>query len=303
MGMKNSTEKMDKEFYTAILPLSIDLFFLMLIYILLSACTPKPKINFPEYEPKLAVWGYLNPDSIPEIYITRNKPPLDSAEIEVIDSALAILYEDGTPVDTFEHEEKGFYRTEGSFKPQAGKSYHISVFNDGFQPAYTKPDRMPAKPIIDRYETRILSSTGCVNCNNVLAQITVYLKETSIADYIGHEIQVGEIRGPGLGSDRPCNSEDVFLYKKIYFSDLSCFENSAVLNFELRNYQRNELDSVSVKLCFTTPIAYNFHKKLDKQNSFTGPDIFYQAIYLPEVVVDGLGYFGVYNCTEVKIKF
>jgi hypothetical protein len=113
-----------------------------LFCLFLSSCEEDITLDVPPYQPKLAVYCVLYPDSIPRLFLNRSKAYFDysdeSLETQYIDNAQVIIEDvDTHQTDTlaadsgmvyFQNMNNQFmhYYT-GHFKPKAGSHYKLSV--------------------------------------------------------------------------------------------------------------------------------------------------------------------------------
>ncbi len=133
------------------------LFFLLVLTaaLLLGGCQKELGYDLPYAGDRLVIHGFLSPDRVVSVNIGKSYPPTgDQPFTGGITNASVALFEDDVFLENLLHTEEGNYVSAGKYRPQVGKAYHIEVTAEGFPPAETLPETIPALVRVDSFTFR-----------------------------------------------------------------------------------------------------------------------------------------------------
>ncbi len=119
---------------------------------LLAACTPEFRPENTEYEPRMVIYGTLQPDSVATVFLSFTRP-LPGLEVPEPDMAAAQvrLFENGVLADSLTHIGGYWFSAAGGFRPTAGKVYHIEAVHPLLPRLVTDKDTLPPAPVMGDY--------------------------------------------------------------------------------------------------------------------------------------------------------
>lgn len=279
---------------------------LILLVLLCSTCTPKTDFDITDFDKKLVIWAYLKADEVVEINVSHTTSPLDNTQDRKVSDAMVLLYENDLLVDTLKHKEAGNYHSEAGIVPVEGNSYQIQIQHNDYPTLTTSKDTVLDKPDILSYDLNIEPDSTSPTSYNAVLEIQASIEQGYIADRI--EDVPFDIFTYWRNNTLTCSQGGLFGYLFEFNDylgvDYSCLNNPVSISFSSK--YRYLPEAIEVSLCHIPENAHDFHTKLGDANIYTleqDTDIFIQPVYLPQIVENGYGYFGTYNCTDIYIEF
>jgi hypothetical protein len=295
-----------------------------LLLLSLQAC--RPTVDFAlESEPsKLVIWGALHPDSVVSVALSKSVPPLSKNTERRISQASIVLFENNIAVDTLKEDSIGYYVSKKAFKPQVNKVYHITAAKEGFLTIKTPRDTMPSKPIILK---AIFEDSARIQQTLNISRITLITTAPSHFDNYGFgrfrttgypwqsdTVQGGFFNNGGASpfsedGNASCESNGFFSFLNYGVIEPSCKYSNT--KYELYNSWIGNASYVNkVKFHFTicsfTRTSVGIMKALGKVAAqygdyYSGLNIFWSPVTLPNYIENGYGFFGCYNTLDVTI--
>lgn len=256
----------------------------LLLFICFISCEKALNVTLPYEGNKFVVFGELSPQSTVSVQIERTFPPTGEVTFsnEYLNTTKVVLIEDNQEIELLKRVGSSTVFTSANFyKPKLGKTYKIRVEAPDFLIAVSEPVVIPPpikitnfgfaekevfSPLNQQVPTKLLS----INFDKLPATATYF-----VAEIVGLYNQnstsanvISDMTIPDFGS--PCaftfNSR-----KQIFNSE--CFnkqQNTVSFFVELEGtaeistnqFQRKEIDAVSIKLSSTTKFYLEFYSQL-----------------------------------------
>lgn len=295
---------------------------LFIILISINSCQPKVDFPFEDSESKLVIWSLLYPDSVVTATLSKTSPPLSKNVDRRIRNAIVILFENKIAVDTLKEDSVGFYKSHKGFKPNEGKIYQLISIKEGFKTLKTPQDTMPFKPIVSKI---IFEDSVGINQGNYVARITLFTNTPSHFANFGF----GKFKSEGLPTDTAfggilksnttftqegnstCEDNGFIKFPNFVFIAPNCKYSNTI--YELNNSFSSSLRRYLGKakfyftICSITYKSVEIIKALEKLSTqytddyFSGVNLFWVPVQLPNYIENGYGFFACYNTTDVKI--
>jgi hypothetical protein len=103
-----------------------------LLAILLFSCEKEVDIDMGKQDPRLVIYGFLNPDSSFAVHVSKSHFVLERAALENLTDARVAVYEGERKLGDLEHQKDGYYRLEGVY-PEPGKQYTLKAAREGLE--------------------------------------------------------------------------------------------------------------------------------------------------------------------------
>jgi hypothetical protein len=167
---------------------------LLIIILCISSCIEDITVDLPQYQPKLAVFCVLQPDSLPVLFLNESTSKFDygdtstspSTRMKYINNALVVISNDFNERDTlrlkevidpFRNEKKYYY--EGRLKIEEGRKYYLFVSHEGRQAS--AETTVPLRPVPGNMELNKFEDSRDFT-------ITMYVKDIAGEDNYYHII-------------------------------------------------------------------------------------------------------------------
>lgn len=234
-----------------------------------------------------------------------------------------MLFENNIAVDTLKEDSIGYYVSKKAFKPQVNKVYHIIAAKEGFLIIKTPRDTMPSKPVILK---AIFKDTARLQQNIYMPGITLittapsHFENYGFGRYrtTGYPWQSDTVQGGFFNSsgtpftedgNASCEDNGFFSFLNYNVVEPSCKYSNT--KYELYNYgglDERYVDKVKFyfTICSFTHTSVGIMKALGKVAAqygdyYSGLNIFWSPVTLPDYIENGYGFFGCYNTLDVII--
>ena len=290
--------------------------FLILAILCLFSCEEyfEPRsvvVELPEHQPVLVVNGFINPDSVSEVSISKSTGFLAESENQFVRNADVRLSENGTQVTTLVHIGEGVYRA-SSHHPSQGATYRLDVVADGFEPIRAEAV-VPTPIAIDSVSVRATNPE--IPWSNEY-DLTIFFTDPPVEDNFYQVImlerrQFPEQPGSQIAQEGFRSSDPVLLrqddfgdqqwfYSDAYFDDALFDGESYGLELHYYVYSGDALRDLWAALLTTTESYHYFRKTVDQQdNSEENP--FAEPVQIFSNVEKGLGVFAAYSASKFTI--
>ncbi len=298
-------------------------------------CQREITLELAPHVPQLAVYAMLQPDSLAAVWVTQTQSVLDGSPIMSARQARVTITPEGqTPQSlTLVHAEEGKYQ--GTFRPQAGVAYHLSVQSEGF-PTVEASTRVPHPVLVQLtdYSSEVVRpSPSCEYCSDSAvyhhlaltfqdpASEENYYEVMGWKDYF-YEILLFDPSGnldtillrPSIArlnfrSDDPtvATFDDIVLnaqYDNLYIDNLPFTDQ--LLNGKEYTFRCSVVDSdlsTKLRVLFRTyhPDAYRYERAKEKQQNNHPDQLFYEPVQIPTNVRGGYGIFSSFSQDSVVI--
>ena len=305
--------------------------------IALLGCERDMTVELAPHVPRLAVYGMLQPDSLAAVWVTQTQSVLDGSPILSAQEAEVIITPEGQAPErlTLVRAEEGKYQ--GTFRPQAGITYQLSVSAEGF-PSVEASTRVPhpvAVQLSDYWSETVKTSSACLYCSDsaVYHHLALtfqdpapeenYYEVMGWMDYLS-KIWVYDSWGEletmllqpsvtrlNFRSDDPvvATVEDAVLaaqYDNLYIDNLP-FTDQLISgdNYTFRCSVVDDELTTKLLVLFRNyhPDAYRYERAKEKQQGSNHPDaLFYEAVQIPTNVRGGYGIFSSFSQDSVVIE-
>jgi hypothetical protein len=289
-----------------------------------NACKPKVDFDFDNATPTLVIWSVLHPDSIVSAFLSKTSSPLNKNVERRISGGSIVLFENDIAIDTLKEDSTGFYKSRKGTKPSVGKIYHIIATKGGFNTIKTPKDTMPAKPII--FKTTFEDSVRKQQTLTI-ARITVLTNQPSHFENYGFGLfrttgypwQSDTVQGGFFNTSgspfredgiTTCENNGIVPFLGFSFMTPSC--KSSETKYELYNsWIVDERYVKKVKFHFKVgAITYKsieilkslYNVAAQYGDYYSGINIFWSPITLPDYIENGYGFFACYNTTDVTVS-
>jgi hypothetical protein len=288
------------------------LFFSFAFVMIFSYCQPHLNLPFENDERKLVIWSFLHPDSIVTAYISSTRAPLSKDKESLINDASVVLYENDKAIDTLKEVENGIYKAKKEIKLKEKKIYQIKVNKEGYLAIETPKDTMPEKPIVFNYSAvdSIRKEQGhnialiTLNTNN-----TSHYKNYGFGNFKAIGLPFSEINVYENGRST-CDNNGFFDLYGYSFIHYNCKLSNNIYNLFVDNYYPKGFKNAKIKftICSITFLNIAYNEKVDLLAShfsdyYSGVDLFWNPVYLPNYIKNGYGFFGCYNTSDIEISF
>ena len=302
----------------------------------LLGCEREVTVELAPHVPRLAVYAMLQPDSLAAVWVTQTQSVLDGSPILSAQEAEVIITPEGQAPErlTLVRAEEGKYQ--GTFRPQAGITYELSVSADGF-PSVEASTRVPhpvAVQLSDYRSETVKTSSACLYCPDSVvyhhlslnfqdpAPEENYYEVMGWMKYPGERYQYDSLLGEYVAistanldrlnfrSDDPvvATVEDAVLaaqYDNLYIDNLP-FTDQLISgdNYTFRCSVVDDELTTKLLVLFRTyhPDAYRYERAKEKQQGSNHPDaLFYEAVQIPTNVRGGYGIFSSFSQDSVVI--
>jgi hypothetical protein len=278
---------------------------------LLAACTPEFRPENTEYEPRMVIYGTLQPDSVATVFLSFTRP-LPGLEVPEPDMAAAQvrLFENGVLADSLTHIGGYWFSAAGGFRPTAGKVYHIEAVHPLLPRLVTDKDTLPPAPVMGDYTTH-REERGELPNVAIISTVNISIPLHTPRYYIGHRIEPDRPYG-GVPESQECSFRSFYM-SNIVFPDFECFPDKKQYLFTF-GYGRLDPSSpiydeqdFDITLCYTNEPTARFHKSVALYQNFNegiyATDPFFEPVFLPGFVQGGYGFVGTMNCATVRVEF
>ena len=119
--------------------------FLIIVFVCLS-CVTEFDLGIENNQQKIVVQSYINPDSLVKVNVTGSIAFLSDQNIEVLEEAQVMLYENDLVLEKLQLSEDMSYFMSPAFKPVAGNDYKVIVTYN--EESVSGETRIPAKTLI-----------------------------------------------------------------------------------------------------------------------------------------------------------
>jgi hypothetical protein len=268
-----------------------NIFFAINVAVILTvSCTKTLNIDIPGGDNQLVINATLCPDSAISLTLSKSKNVLDVSNIEYLNEANILVYENNLLVDTLVDKGNGLYR--GNLKPSINRTYTIKVKTINYGSAECS-DSVPEKVKIQKIDTALLNNplSRLLNCTisfeDPADKENYYILKVFSADrtdpknlqkqkYTCYNISdyIGSMDGGNITffSDIPFNG-------KIYSILVSMlYPNNKILYFQLWSINQ---------------ALYNYSSSI-AVNRYSNSDIFDEKTKVQSNIKGGLGILGAY---------
>jgi hypothetical protein len=185
--------------------------------LLLGGCQKELGYDLPYAGDRLVIHGFLSPDRVVSVNVGKSYPPTgDHLFTGGISDATVSLYEDEAFVENLVHAGEGNYVSARGYHPVVGKAYSVKVTADGFPPAETLPEIIPAPVAADAFTFR---DTVISPLNEQYPALRLSFQFTDTPGQVNYYLSnvVAYYRGEVLGVnvfdlDRAMGVEDMCVY-------------------------------------------------------------------------------------------
>ena len=305
--------------------------------IALLGCEREVTVELAPHAPHLAVYAMLQPDSLAAVWVTQTQSVLDGSPVLSAQEAEVIITPEGQAPErlTLVRAEEGKYQ--GTFRPQAGITYQLSVSADGF-PSVEASTRVPlpvAVQLSDYRSETVKTSSACLYCPDsaVYHHLSLTFQDPAPEEnyyevmgwmkYPGERYQYDSLLGEYVAisttnldrlnfrSDDPvvATVEDAVLaaqYDNLYIDNL-LFTDQLISgdNYTFRCSVVDDELTTKLLVLFRNyhPDAYRYERAKEKQQGSNHPDaLFYEAVQIPTNVRGGYGIFSSFSQDSVVIE-
>jgi hypothetical protein len=288
------------------------IFSLLILSIALTSCTKEVIIDFPESDPKTALFCFFTPDSVFKVFVNKTSSILDDS-IHFQKNATVSLYENGSFFDTLVYDTAGWYRS--AKHPLIGDNYQIKVTAPGM-PEVTASDIIPEKTLLsdasyrdsamfdgDGYygEGSIRFSDNAAEKNYYELFLLALHQEADTAYVIGIGCPLDKI------TDNVLKAEGLLSYEPDTFVFSDNLINGMTHEMKLYCWDGNDLGNSKIIVVFRSisESLYNYKKKLtlhlynQQSNLWNGVG---QPVPMYSNINEGYGIFGGYSCVTDTIQ-
>jgi hypothetical protein len=302
--------------------------FSSLFFLGLIACDTEIEIEMPKTESKLALDAVFTPFSPYSTVFNFKLYPsydvLDTADSEQIKDALVLFYHNGVLENTliFDEDNEGYVSSEFYF-PEAGQSYAIKVYKEGFD-TLTASSYVPEQVPIDTVSVTALAGVGQDSENLAYSSVSLTFTDPENEENY-YEITVKDV---GIDPYQIWTSEPIITQEAYYPSDLTLDKeyperllfNDTEINGEKKTivvyYEPPQRIYGSGQVYVSSHIIYVYLNSVTKEyyDFFTSAllqinnregDLFYglsEPVEVSTNVNNGYGVFAGYN-TDAKIIY
>lgn len=291
---------------------------LLLLFAIICFSCSKDVTLPPSEPPRLVIWGYMQPDSVAAVTLSRTFPALDTiaSHEAYISGASVFLYENGVLIDTLPEVRPGYYVSGKSTKPRNGYAYRYEVHKDGFLVLRTPSDTLPPPPVVDHYiaEWKV---TG-FSLDNI--SIVLHLAGIERREFVGNKMSYYKESTAMWEQtiftliNNPCTVRSLGIELDGFFlDDYGCLNGFSTVTLESTSLLHNELlqlkeEGMIVHLTYFSRATESVARKLGVfQEAYTesqgGLNLFYEPVYLPIVIEGGYGHIFFMNPSALNIDF
>ncbi len=294
-------------------------------------------VELAPHAPRLAVYAMLQPDSLAAVWVTQTQSVLDGSPILSAQEAEVVITPEGQAPErlTLVRAEEGKYQ--GTFRPQAGVTYQLSVSAEGFPPveASTRVPHPVGVQLSNYWSEMVKTSSACLYCSDSVvyhhlsltfqdpAPEENYYEVMGWMKYPGERYQYDSLLGEYVAisttnldrlnfrSDDPvvATVEDAVLaaqYDNLYIDNLP-FTDQLISgdNYTFRCSVVDDELTTKLLVLFRNyhPDAYRYERAKEKQQGSNHPDaLFYEAVQIPTNVRGGYGIFSSFSQDSVVIE-
>ncbi len=310
---------------------------ILVLALLGLGCERNITVELAPHVPRLAVYAMLQPDSLAAVWVTQTQSTLDGSPILSAQQAEVLITPEGqTPQRlTLVHAEEGKYQ--GTFRPQAGVTYQLSVSAEGFPPvaASTRVPQPVAVQLTDYASEVVKSSVACTDCwdSAVYHHLALtfqdpapeenYYEVMGWKDYLYEVLSFDSLGALDTILLRPsttrlnfrsndltvATAEDAVLaaqYENLYIDNLPFTDQ--LVSGKAYTFRCTVVDSeLSTKLIVLFrnyhPDAYRYERAKEQQQGNHHPDqLFYEPVQIPTNARGGYGIFSSFSQDSVVIK-
>jgi hypothetical protein len=288
--------------------------------ILAKSCETTEKIDeFPLRPSKLVLNCFFTADSTWEFQVSNSLSVLDNAQIELIDSASILLFQDGYPIDTLDRpEDDGIYRSH-KVLPGMNASYSVTATAPGFDVVLHAEDHVPVSVPIRRIRGTIIDSSFYHGYD-------YYTDSPKIRGHIEGTIELEIQDPPGVDNyyhlavyfmeERLRDYEDTIYYldrRRVNFTvqdaaaEETAFGSGALFSDQFFDGQehtvkiiyhasgiKNNMKVFYAELTSLTESAYLYKRSIEDYQAASG-DPFSEPVLVYGNIENGLGIFSGYN--------
>jgi hypothetical protein len=290
------------------------LFLLLMTWVSCSKDVHLPPVE----EPKLVIWGYLQPDSIASIRLSHTYPILDSisGRAAFVSDALVVLHENHSISDTLREISPGYYRSATNLLPKPSQTYWYEVYKEGFPPLRTQPDTLPEKPLIESYASEWAITGYTFDNVSIIARAPNILQKNLVANSVLYYkgSQQAWTQTTFAKINNPCVARPLDIFFQGYLlEDYSCLNNFSEISLQSTGLSHNDLLDLKergmyLNLAYFSSASENVALKLGIfHEAYTGysedVNLFYEPVYLPVLSEGGYGHIFFLNTSTFKIDF
>jgi Domain of unknown function (DUF4249) len=264
----------------------------------------------PQEAPKLVIWGFLHPDSIPSINLSTTYPLLDSLKKAnaAVSNAKVILWENNIPIDTLSEDTIGHYISVDK-RPKVGYSYYFTAESAGFPILKTLSDTIPEaiKIIAFKVETPLTFPSVYLN---IILRLT--LEKVTIQTVLGNQVTYlfGNNKGnSNYAYDQHCEWQSEVLLNEFFYENYDCQSGFSYVFLQRVGEKSENIErGIDISLSFLSPHSQIIAKKLGLFNALNtdsqgNVNVFYEPIFIPFEVENGYGTIFCSNTSSIHVTF
>lgn len=183
-------------------------------FCLFLSCEKEIVIDTPEQQKKLVAHSTFRPFTTPyvkdfQLHLTSSSSILDNRNIDTIEDAKVILFENGSILDTLDYYDSlGLYKSDEF--PTTGNEYRVEIMNEGY-PEVSASDAVPEKSEVSSIEVDTVAFIDVDD--NYYSRISLRFSDAAnIENY--YEIQVKEA---GSKEFRMLSTNDISIVNERYY--------------------------------------------------------------------------------------
>jgi hypothetical protein len=283
--------------------------FIFSIILILWNCTKNLELP-PQEEPKLVIWGFLHPDSIPQVNLSTTYPLLDSLKKAnaSVSAAKVILWENNAPIDTLTEATTGHYVSLDK-RPKVGYSYYFTAEATDFPKIKTSTDTIPEAIKIIAYK---VESPVTFPSDYLIITLRLTLEKVTTQAVMGNKViySLSSKKGKFAYSyDQHCEWQSEVFFNDFLYENYDCQAGfSTVFLQRIGEKSENIENGINVSLSFLSPHSQIITKKLGLFNALsTNPqdvaNVFYEPIFIPFEIENGYGTIFCSNSSTIHITF
>ncbi len=303
------------------------LFVLLISIVLLASCEQTITIDLGEYDPKIVVYGVLEPDSVVRIYITESQAYLrdldEDDQYGFIQNATVVL-SNGIQTDTLTIDSKWEYQEVQNFdlffkdsvltyfytsnmNIERGKDYSLEVFSNGRKATATTHVPEPVEITDAFFEIEIQSFFGFSD--------TVELIKGTFADVAseGDYYRIEWVFDQWSFNEDSIGTIDSVLYTTTSYSNT--FYDDIASNGDEKEFKEwfyplfyyspdmmQDTIEVKVRLDHISKSLAEYIDSYNEQNYAAG-DPFSEPVFIKSNIEGGLGVFGSFTPSDAKTVY
>ena len=225
---------------------------IIVLFLTVYSCSKTLKPDIPD-TPKLSVFSLLEPSKPVVVSLSYSLPVLEKdVSRSYVEEATIIMFENDLSVDTLVRVDSFLFLSK--ILPQTNKNYRFDIQVPETDKVSTENVKILNVPKIIGFEVDSINKTNDKSDQDFI-KATGFFDQIKGYKYMAYTIETyikGETKGGrtwNTVSDYQCGGDELTGIDDVSLAYIGCIESIDKIQFDTRNYNFEEIDSVKFKIC------------------------------------------------------